>query len=891
MTALKWTKRILKWFFGTILALVLLISGALYIFEDDIIDYAVSEINSHLKAEVQISKVELSFWSTFPDLSINFSDVFIQDALPNSTYKDTLLYSEMIQLKFDPLEIWDENYNLKKCSVSKGTLQLKVNEAAEINYDILQPTDSKSDKALKLDLKAIDISNLRFSYSNAIQEQTVSTTFKEVYLSGQFNDDQFVLKTNAKFDIHSIQTGLVPFVLNQTAESNVSILVDRTRKTVSLPNGKVSLSGLPFAINLLIDSTSVHLALNAKNLQLQDVANRLALSEVDEIGKYKGKGVANFSLNLDSNLGPEAIPEIQCKFDIQDGSLTIPNESIALNELNLDGYFSSVEGKGTEELSLNNISFRTSSGSFSGNLLLQQFNAPVYIGDAKGMIDLEVIHGLFHIPKIDQLSGKINVDTHFKLSTLNTETGNEIRIDEGNGIIDLEQVALQLTDDTRKFKQINGRLVLDKRQAGLENCSLTIGKSDLVLNGLFDRIDGFLQNNSTLRVSVTAQSNRIELDDFTNTFAGAATKSNTLDWMLPTQIDGDVRLDVADMKLNQHHFTQIRGNMLVGNRTISINQLHGVSAQAAVSGSLSIIETAPEYFQLATNLSSSNIQFNPLFQEWNNFDQHMIEAKNIAGQAEVILDLKAPFSIGNGIVKEDIKAQIQVKITEGVLRNVAAFKLLTADLKTAKTRLILRPDEVRVLESKLDNLSFATLENTIYIVNSKIIIPKMEIKSNALDITAEGTHSFDNWVDYKFSFRLRELKKLKDESEFGEVIDDRTGVRIYVRMFGDLNSPTIQWDQTSRKQKGKENREEAKNEAISILKSEFGLFKKDTTIKSYQPKTVQKESLKIEFGKEETVDPVQESKKTNAFLNSIKEKTKKLKEQQEREKENGFTVD
>ena len=103
---------------------------------------------------------------------------------------------------------------------------------------------------------------------------------------------------------------------------------------------------------------------------------------------------------------------------------------------------------------------------------------------------------------------------------------------------------------------------------------------------------------------------------------------------------------------------------------------------------------------------------------------------------------------------------------------------------------------------------------------------------------------------------------------------------------------TIVWDKTSKKEQAKENREAAKQEAFSILKSEFGLFKNDTTVKGYQPKVQgPHEELRIEFGKEETLDPVEEKKKTNKAIEKLKEKTKKLKLQQEKEKETEFIVE
>ncbi len=199
---------------------------------------------------------------------------------------------------------------------------------------------------------------------------------------------------------------------------------------------------------------------------------------------------------------------------------------------------------------------------------------------------------------------------------------------------------------------------------------------------------------------------------------------------------------------------------------------------------------------------------------------------------------------------------------------------------------MLKKREIEALDGKLNNISFETLENTIFIKNSTIRIPSMVIESSALDITTEGSHTFNNYIDYKFSFRFRELKSVKDESEFGEVVDDGTGVRVWVRMFGPLDNPTIEWDKQSKKEQAKENRQEAKNEAFSILKTEFGFKKNDTTVKQYIPKTQQHEEIRMQFGDEDEPDPVeQKKKKESKLLNNIREKTQKLKNNQQNEVE------
>ena len=101
----------------------------------------------------------------------------------------------------------------------------------------------------------------------------------------------------------------------------------------------------------------------------------------------------------------------------------------------------------------------------------------------------------------------------------------------------------------------------------------------------------------------------------------------------------------------------------------------------------------------------------------------------------------------------------------------------------------------------------------------------------------EGTHQFNNQVDYRFTLLLDQIlgkkaKKPKD-SEFGYVEDDGLGkTQLFLRMKGDLNDPDISYDKQQLGKHLKKEVKEEKQEIKAILKQEFGLFKKDTTLKS-----------------------------------------------------------
>ena len=258
--------KILKWFIGIIVGFVMLISAGLYIFKDDIISLVIDEVNAHLKAKVSVSKVELTFWGSFPNLSIDFNNVFIQDSYENSTYADTLLFSEQIRLKFSPFDVWRENYTVKKIDVAPGTLQLKVDNDGAINYDIFKSTDdSTQQEAFDFNLKQINIEGLRFMYDNESVHQRYATDISEMQLNGTMSEKVFTLGAVSKIFIKEAKSGKINLVSNKAAEFNIAIEVNQNTGIFSIPSADLLVANLPFKVNGKVTPDSLNFHLSATN--------------------------------------------------------------------------------------------------------------------------------------------------------------------------------------------------------------------------------------------------------------------------------------------------------------------------------------------------------------------------------------------------------------------------------------------------------------------------------------------------------------------------------------------------------------------------------------------------------------------------------------------------
>lgn len=882
--------KISKWFFGILISLCLLVTLLLYVFKDDIINYVVKEVNKSLNAKVTVSKIDLTFWQSFPNLSVDFKNVFISDAFPHSDQKDTLLYSELIRLKFNPMDVWDGDYAVKKAEIHPGTIRIKVDSLGQVNYNILKESKDKETSAFRLKLKEVNFRKINFAYTNQATGQHYGTNISKLKLSGEFTEKQFTLNAKSDLFINQVKSENVTLLSNKPASFNLSIEVDQQKNIFEIPNAVIYISQLPFKLKGKIDPQRLRFDVSARKLKLEEVASKLS-SQLDQIKTFQGQGFCNFDLKIEGENKKEVVPTMVCNFDIQNGALREPTQHMRFSGINLNGKYSNEAGKQGEFIKLWNMRFNTVSGPFQGEFLLTNFAMPHYEGKAKGNLDLASIHGLFHIPYIQEISGDLNVNSQFDIQTTPAPNGkSSIDVKKCTASLTMKEINASVVNDSRTFRSLNGFVGIEGDEAALQEIKVKIGNSDFRLNGIFQDIAPYVEKQGKLLANIDLQSSFMDVKDLRSTHvskdAGIVTERS---FAFPNDIDGTVFLNVGQLKYETHKFNQLRSNLKIGERLLTFRQLSLENAQANVTGNLSIQETSPEMLLLRSDLTSDNIYFNHLFREWNNFDQQVITENNIAGKAHIDMTFQAPFDLRSGIQKNAIISKIHIKITDGALKAVSTFKTITENLKSSSVRYILKKKNINDFEKKLLDLRFQTLENTLLIQHGKLEIPLMEIKSNALDIETFGWHTFENQIDYHFAFRFRDLKTKETQNEFGIIEDDGTGMKIFMRMHGSLDNPTIEWDEEAKKEQAKENREAAKKEAFSILKTEFGWRKGDTTIGIYQPIKKPTEELRIDFGNSKE-EPLPEPKKESEFKKKMQEKIKKMKEST-KEEEVEFDVD
>lgn len=874
--------KIAKWTGISLLSFFLLVSTLLYVFKGKIIGYVVSEVNQHLSARVDVEKIDLTFWRTFPNVSVDFKKVMIYDTIQNTN--DTVLYSELIRLKFNALKLWNKDYELEEAQIFPGVAKLVEYKDGRSNYLIFKSKEDsvKSSTPIEFKLKEIKIQDFKINYSNKITQQFYSTKVDKLVFKGDFQATKFDLKTNAQLKILSVKNQEIQLLRNKKASIDLKLIIDKTRDLVQIPLSDIKIEGLPFEVQGNFYSNRMDLNVRGKNIQLQDLINHLLANE-QNIVAYQGKGIATFDLTITDDDSKNTPPIVDCIFKINNGQLVEPSQKLKFYNIYVEGQYSNKNGQGKEFIHLKNFDFNSDTGPFNGKFLLTDFTNPNYKGVANGMVNLEALSKIVRVPEIESVKGLMKSQLQFDLSS----RGESYKINSLSGEISLDNAEIKTKIDPRTFSGITGHVTFNKDEAYVKDFKIRLKKSDLTFNGEFKNIENFISKQGNIVINADLVSNYIDINDLSAETAVAAENVQkeiaARAFVLPTSITANMNVNVSKLHFEKHDFNNIQSGLTVTPSQLTFSNLTVENAGIVIRGNLNVKETSPEYLVASASLISNEINFKKLLKEWNNFEQNVVKEENVDGYALIKMNFVAPFDLRKGIIKKEIVSDIDLKIVNGSLTNLDVFKTAVKSLKQSATKLVINKKQLDLFEQKLLHLKFDVLENHFTITNGKVIIPDMKINSNALDLTLSGWHNFDNNVDYRVSFRMREIKTMQKETEFGIIEDDGTGLYIFMKLTGDITNPHIAWDKEASKAQQQANRENAKKEALSIFKSEFGIGKKDSTIQYYQQPKKKEVVFEVDYGDKKEEQPIQKEK--SELQKTIDKKIKEAKKQKEQEVE------
>lgn len=773
----KWIKRIVL---GLVALIALLFSGlviAVTVYEDEIVTYALQTVQGNLKTTSSIREADLTLWNNFPSVSIRFKDVYVEE---NSKAHDTLLFAKELYLSFDIVDLFSGKYNIDEIEAKDGSFNMRVDRKGLVNWDVWKPdTSSTPNEKFKIHLEDIVGENISYLYEDEQEKTFIDVKLNELQASGKFTEKQFLLDIETQAFMNVLYAGETEMLRKRKIGLDSEMQVNLDNNTFVIQTAELLLEEVPLNVTGSLDygdHPSIDLHIAETELELKEGILLLPNSLQVQLQPYAPSGDVKF--NFDMN-GPFENLAIFSKFSVKDGELVEINSGVDLHSIQLEANY--VLKEGMDSVTIVNFQSVLGTGTLRGNGSIRNLNDPVLnlavnaetnLGDVKGFFgwdSLAVCDGL--ISAQSTIQGKIafqEADSTFDWSQLHL-----------NGRAQVTDGSFQWASSNGLFKNINGVFLLNGSDARVEQLNFNINDNNCNFSGdFYSIIPFFTTDNSVLTVQAHLYSNRLDLEKL---LSAAGSSDSELQIALPTTVKLNLTAQIDQFIFKSFNASNIKGTVNYANGNLAISPLSMNLANGSLAADFSLFPTSNGQFGVTCTGALNKIDIQQSFMLFDNFGQSYLTQNNIKGNATVLADFQTTLASDLSVLPNSIKSDLQVNIENGELNDVESFQYLIAYIKGNKwIAPLVKEDE---FAEKLRHIKFSTLQNSIHIENSIITFPLMDIESSAMSITMEGTHSFDNVLDYRIGFDLKEML-LKASSTAG----DKSGRQIYLYMRGPIDN-------------------------------------------------------------------------------------------------------
>lgn len=830
--------KFIKQIFLSILFLSLLGIATLFIvvfaYENEVKSYMIRELNKRLKTQVIVdsTKIQLSLLHNFPYASLEFKDIIIMESTVTQKSlkqkRDTLFSSSRIWLQFNLLDLLQKRYIVKAISAENGKMKLHKYTDGTVNWDMWKSEDTASSESSAFKLERFRLDRISLEYIDHKNKTDILLRLNYAIIKGEISGKEYSFMINSNLFINHVKTNNVNYISNQPAKTELLLNAKNAKYTfkdawIQIADIKIAMEGT------YTDSqpSFVDIRLKGKNMNMQSVLSVLPEKYRMKMTDYESEGDFYFSSYIKGKLDANLSPEIMAEFGIRDGSVIQLSTKIVLKQVNMKGKYSA--GYKKEFLEINSFSASFIDGNLSGTLRIDNLASPLAKISVRANLPLANIKQFFKIDTlwsypIESLQGMMQVNMEYKGTFKHSDKYKKEDFSSMliNGEITLENAGMKIKNSGLLFDNIYGSLILNNNNIEVQSFSGKTASSDFRLKGILKNVPAFiLTDKDDIDIDASFQSANFNLNEFLLNDAQTTQRDTIYIIRFSPRINFNLSSTIKRLTFRKFEATNISGNFQLHKQKLIGDPITFSTMNGMVTITGMIDNSADSLLIMTCNANLKRLDIKQLFAQMEDFGQNTLTHHHLKGIGTAEVQFASVWKTDLTPDLNRVYARSTLLLEKGELIKFEPLKSLSKYISL----------------SELEQIKFSTLKNEIEIKEQKIFIPKMDIQSSALDLTMQGTHTFNNEIDYRFKVAMADVlfnkarRAKKENNEFGIVEDDKNGkTSLFISMTGTVDNPIIKYDKQGAKQQFKENIAHEKQTLRQILHEEFRLFKKDTAI-------------------------------------------------------------
>lgn len=806
------------------------------IYEERIAQYAINELNKHIRTPISVTKTTLTLIRKFPDATIRLRDVYVKSVQDfdrddfQEINTDTLLYAKDVFLQMNLIKLLRNQYIVKEVHINNGSLNIFNDKNGLGNYRFWESGKTDETSTFTVELQNVKMSGIYFRSLNLAKATNLQARINKSIVHGDLSAQDYQLNFLLDGNIINYISDNFNYLYDKKVITRSAIHV--VNNSFQIISSNLEIEGLKFSIegtaerdkNILMD-----MVIAGKDLNIETLMKNFPLKKHATIlSKYKATGVLDFKATISGIYSNKLMPGLIADFTVKNGSFYSNDPEKFFNKIGISGHFTNgtKHNARTSLLRVEKVTVEWGKSRAGGSFMMKNLTRPEIDYQIKAELNIPDILPYFNTDKFEYCNGKLMMNVNIKghQDSLFNITKENLLHWQYDGFLVPENICFKLAGYPLIFEQINGTVILGN-YLYLNDIGITISSNDLNISG---RVDNFLEYIFTEKGNLWMDIDIYSPDLIMDSLIYKNPESDKDADIFPDRIYLNSRFWFDHFHYYNFDAENLRGDIIFRPGWLVFNSFDLSSMDGTLRGNGFIEQEEQTGYMIRMKSIVKNLDITKLFQSFNNFGQVYIQDKHLKGKISGEVDFYAGFDDHFRIQKESILTESDVEIVDGELIHFEPMLGLSKFIEV----------------EELQQIKFSTLKNRIFIRQSEVIIPQMDIYSSALNISGSGTHHFNNYFSYKVSLDLSDLllkKPRKNELKFEEHViqDDGVGrTRIFLTIEGTPDDYEINYDRKGAIMSLKEKLDDEKEELRTILKEEFGLFRNDT-LQEKQPDMTQ----------------------------------------------------
>lgn len=466
--------KVLKIIGVTIASILLLMFLLPLLFPGRIAEQVKAFANKKLDGELSFSESNLSFFKHFPSLTVTLDDFSLKGSAP---YKnDTLVAAKDVSFGINLKNlIFDGIVNIDEIYVSKGLINVKVNEKGQANYNVYisdKKETSKDTTGTSLRLERIDIQNVLLKYHDISAKVNLEAKGFNYLGKGNLDKSIFDLYTEAKIESLDFAFDGEKYLENKKIDADLITKINTNSLSFVFQQNDLLINKLPISfigkMNFLKDGYDIDIKIESTNSRLNDLFTALPPKYVTWLEKTKVKGRTDLLLTFKGNYNASLNrkPDLAFGMNIREGNIAYTGAPFETSNIALK-FYTKLPSLETEQLEVNldTLHFNVGDDYLSAKIKSKGIKHIDLSANLKSKLDLSKAVNALGISNLE-LKGKLLADINSK-GEYNSEkklfpvTDGTINLQDGflkteyypNPITDIKFVA-SVKNPTGKYKDL-----------------------------------------------------------------------------------------------------------------------------------------------------------------------------------------------------------------------------------------------------------------------------------------------------------------------------------------------------------------------------------------------------------------------------------------------------